>query len=91
MDEYATHAKNLVSGMKSRHAAELAEWQRQTIAKSQKRIKFSKELLNLRKIEQCLAKQKDYQQAALMKARADQLEAFELEKLGNRKQVCVMC
>lgn len=84
--EYDEHAESLVESMKARHRQELADWQKQIIGESQKRIKFSKELLNLRRIQEVLAKQKDYQQAALMKARADNLEAWELEKLGNRKQ-----
>jgi hypothetical protein len=86
MRDYEQHALELTASIKERHAAELAEWQQKTIATSQKRVKFSKELLNLRRIQECLAKQKDYQQAALMKARADNLEAWELEKLGNQKQ-----
>ena len=85
MAEYEQHAQELVQAMKERHTKELAEWQKKVIASSHKRLKFSKELLGLRKIQHCLAKSKDYQQAALMKARADNLEA-ELEKLGNQKQ-----
>lgn len=86
MEEYETHALKLVEAMKRRHGEDLAAWQKKMIAQSQKRVKFSKELLNLRRIQDVLAKQKDYQQAALMKARADNMEASELEKLGNRKQ-----
>ena len=86
MAEYEQHAQELVQAMKERHTKELAEWQKKVIASSHKRLKFSKELLGLRKIQHCLAKSKDYQQAALMKARADNLEAWELEKLGNQKQ-----
>lgn len=86
MKDYEDHAQNLASKMKERHESELIEWQKKMISTSQRRLKFSKELLNLRKIEHCLAKQKDYQQAALMKARADKQEAYELQNLGNRTQ-----
>ena len=86
MKDYEEHAQNLASTMKDRHRQELMDWQKKMIATSQRRIKFSKELLNLRRIEKCLAKQKDYQQAALMKAKADKQEAYELQHLGNRSQ-----
>ena len=44
--------------MKERHAAELRDYQRQLMGK-QTRPKFSKDLLNLRKIQDTLAKQKE--------------------------------
>jgi len=86
MRDYEQHQQELTQAIKERHSQELADWQKKMITSSQKRIKFSQELLNLRVIQERLAKNKDYQQAALMKARADNLEAFELEKLGNKKQ-----
>ena len=86
MQEYEQHAKELVEAMRERHKKELTDWQKKMIATSQKKVKFSKELLNLRKIQDCLARQKDYKEAAKMKARADNLQAWELEKLGNQRQ-----
>ena len=47
---------------------------------------FSKELLNLRRIQDTLARAKDYKEAHRIKMRADQLEAWELEKLRNSTQ-----
>lgn len=52
----------------------------------QQRPKFSRELLNLRRIQDALARQKDYAEAHKMKLKADQLEAWELEKWKNSKQ-----
>ncbi len=86
MNDYESHANDLVMSMKSRHKEEFAEWQKSMISRSHQRIKFSKELLNLRKIQECLAKQKNYKEAARTKHRADNLEAWELEKMGNKKQ-----
>ena len=50
------------------------------------RPKFSKDLLNLRKIQDTLAKQKDYAEAHKMKLKADALEAWELEKWHSQRQ-----
>ena len=47
---------------------------------------FSRELLNLRRIQEHLAKQKDYTEAHKIKLKCDALEAWELEKWKNQKQ-----
>jgi len=85
MHEYETHAEELVEAMKDRHAAELRDFQRKLMSK-QIRPKFSKDLLNLRKIQDTLAKQKDYAEAHKMKLKADALEAWELEKWHSQRQ-----
>ena len=59
MAEYEQHAEELVEAMKERHGAELRDYQRKLMTK-QIRPKFSKDLLNLRKIQDTLAKQKEY-------------------------------
>jgi hypothetical protein len=59
MSEYETHAEELVEAMKERHAAELRDYQRRLMG-VQIKPKFSKDLLNLRKIQDTLAKQKEY-------------------------------
>jgi cobalamin biosynthesis Mg chelatase CobN len=58
MAEYERHAEDLVEAMKERHAAELRDYQRKLMGK-QIRPKFSRDLLNLRKIQETLAKQKE--------------------------------
>merc|ERR1711959_713445 len=47
---------------------------------------FSRELLNLRRIQEHLARQKDYAEAHKIKLKCDALEAWELEKWQNGKQ-----
>ena len=59
MGEYETHAEDLVAAMKDRHGAELRDYQRQLMGK-QIKPKFSRDLLNLRKIQDTLAKQKEW-------------------------------
>jgi cobalamin biosynthesis Mg chelatase CobN len=58
MAEYEAHAEELVEAMKERHASELRNYQRKLLGK-EIRPKFSKDLLNLRKIQETLAKQKE--------------------------------
>lgn len=58
MADYETHAEELVDAMKDRHAAELRDYQRQLMGK-QIKPKFSADLLNLRTIQNTLAKQKE--------------------------------
>jgi hypothetical protein len=85
MAEYETHAEDLVVAMKDRHASELREFQRRLMGR-EIRPKFSKDLLNLRKIQDTLAKQKDYAEAHKLKLKADALEAWELEKWHTSRQ-----
>lgn len=58
MSEYEAHAEDLIVAMKERHASDLREFQKKLLSK-QIRPKFSKDLLNLRKIQETLAKQKE--------------------------------
>merc|ERR1719506_1676328 len=48
------------------------------------RPKFSKELLNSRKIQETLAKMKQYSEAHKIKLKADRLEEVEMEKLRQQ-------
>lgn len=72
--------------MKERHATEFLDFQKKLLLKQQQRPKFSTELLNLRKIEEHLAKAKDYSEAHKMKTKADNLEAVELKKCSKIRQ-----
>lgn len=76
---------SLIENMKNRHTNELKDFQNKLLAKQHK-PKYSTELLNYRKIEEHLAKAKDYTQAHKIKAKADTLEAVETEKWIRCKQ-----
>jgi hypothetical protein len=78
---------DLEEAMKERHGTELMEYIRNAQSEPLKQPKFSKELLNLRSIQQTLAKQKEYAEAHKIKLKADNLEAFELEKMRNQHQL----
>ena len=58
MTEYEDNAKAMIQSMKERHSNELREFQEKLISKPMK-PKFSKELLNLRKIQEHLARQRE--------------------------------
>jgi hypothetical protein len=85
MQMYEENAANLMANLKARHKGSLQEFQETLISKPLV-PKFSKELLNLRKIQQHLAHQKDYAEAHKMKLKADSLEGWELEKQQNERQ-----
>lgn len=59
MTEYETHVDELVVTMRDRHKTELLDFQKNLLEK-QTKPKFSKELLNLRRIQDHLARQKEY-------------------------------
>jgi len=84
MEEFKSNAKQLVDNMKKKHANELFRF-KEKLQKSQPyRPKFSKELLNTRKIQETLAKMKQYSEAHKIKLKADRLEEIELEKLRSQ-------
>lgn len=72
--------------MKERHADELKEVQKKLLSKQQQRPKFSTELLNLRKIEEHLAKAKNYSEAQKIKTKADAIEVTERKRIDKRRQ-----
>jgi hypothetical protein len=49
MADYEKHADEMVDNMKNRHQEELQEYQKELLSK-QAKPKFSRELLNLRKV-----------------------------------------
>lgn len=83
--EYEEQCQNQINTMKERHLSELKEFQRKLLEKQQK-PKFSPVLLNYRKIEEHLARSKNYSEAHKVKAKADRLEAKETEQWNTMKQ-----
>ena len=87
MHDFERHQQELEQGMKERHSMELHEFRIKLREEAERPAKFSRELLNLRKIQETLAKQREYAEAHKIKKKADALEAWELEKqsLSNQK------
>ena len=76
---------SLIQNMKKKHQTQFDKFQHDQNAKQQK-PKFSTELLNYRKIEEHLVKSKEYGEAHKTKEKADELEAFEIEKYKRQRQ-----
>lgn len=68
-----------MSRLKSAHTKKLEEFQASIREKEPQRPQFSRDLLNQRRIQDCLAKQGQYLEANALKNAADQLEGVELE------------
>merc|ERR1712072_965828 len=81
MEEFEMNAKQLSDNMRKKHANELFRFKDKLQKSMPYRPKFSKELLNSRKIQETLAKMKQYAEAHKVKLKADHLEQVELEKL----------
>jgi len=76
--EFEAHAANLQSTLAARHQAEHQSYLEKLRAETEPRTpRWSKDLLNLRKIQETLAKMKKYAEAGKTKAQADQVEAKE--------------
>lgn len=81
MREFDERTALLEEAMKEKHAEELAAWQEAIQHQFMLRPKLSRDLLNLRSIEDSLAKQKKYSEAQRVKMKADVMEQWELEHL----------
>jgi len=84
MEEFEMNAKQLTDNMRKKHANELFRFKDKLQKTMPYRPKFSKELLNTRKIQETLAKMKQYAEAHKVKLKADHLEQVELEKLRSQ-------
>jgi len=84
MEEFEMNAKQLSDNMKTKHANELFRFKDKLQKTMPYRPKFSKELLNTRKIQETLAKMKQYAEAHKVKLKADHLEQVELEDLRSK-------
>jgi|EP00670_Eutreptiella_braarudii_P004466 hypothetical protein len=81
IDQFEEHQLDCEAAMLERHSMELAEFHAEISGGVPNRHKFSKELLNLRKVQDTLAKAKNYSDAHKVKLKADKMEAMELEKI----------
>ncbi|KAL7688535.1 hypothetical protein Plhal304r1_c019g0069371 [Plasmopara halstedii] len=85
MEAYERNVETLIVKMNEKQKTELLEFQKKLLEKSHK-PKFSKDLLNLRRIEEHLARQKDYGEAHKIRLKSEALEAWELERWRHLKQ-----
>jgi len=84
MQEYEKSAEEGLEKLKEKHLAEIMAFQEEWQNKLPRKPKLSKELLNMRKIQDTLARQERYQEAQKIKFKADEREAWELAPLQDQ-------
>jgi len=83
--EYEERAAELLEAMRQRHQLDQMELRKKAASEPSRKPKFSKELLDLRKIEVTLAKQGEYAEAQKVKLRADALEEGERQRMSAER------
>ena len=91
MNEFQQHGHGLLKAMEERHIKELEDYSGELEKSLPNIFKPSAELLNMRKIQLNLAKQKNYSEAHAVQVRSNQMEkkeraAYE-SKRNNKKQL----
>jgi hypothetical protein len=81
MTDYDEKTVELVANLENRQQVELEEWHEEAAQRAMLRPKFSRELLDLRKIQQSLARQRKYEEAQLVKFECDEKEDSELRSM----------
>mmetsp|Transcript_29545 Transcript_29545/g.67777 ORF Transcript_29545/g.67777 Transcript_29545/m.67777 type:complete len:365 (+) Transcript_29545:23-1117(+) len=87
MEDFERQAGDIEEQTRQRHAIEFARFQEDLRQRAPMRQKFSRELLNFRRVQETLAKQSKYADAQATKLKADQLEAWEKAKIENELQL----
>eukprot|EP01062_Namystynia_karyoxenos_P070796 TRINITY_DN66191_c0_g1_i1.p1 TRINITY_DN66191_c0_g1~~TRINITY_DN66191_c0_g1_i1.p1 ORF type:complete len:367 (+),score=159.88 TRINITY_DN66191_c0_g1_i1:90-1190(+) len=85
IDSFEEHQLECEAAMLEHHSMELAKFHGEMTAETPRKAKFSKDLLNLRKIQETLAKQKNYVEAQKVKIKGDKLEQAELERINRER------
>ena len=85
MKEYEMRASELLEAMRQRHELDAREHRAKSLA-SLSSIKQSSKMLDMRRIEQTLAKQGEYAEAHRVKIQADALEASERERAVTARE-----
>ena len=80
MAQYEETAFKSLERLKEKQILELQEFQAKALKEAKLKVKNSRELLELRKKQQALAKQKLYDEADIIKRKADKLEEWENAK-----------
>jgi len=87
MEEYDQMSQIYIQQMTEKHHGLLKLYETDVVKKvSERPPKFSKELLNWRRRQHLLAKQKNYSEAQKLKRLADKLEEKELRKLEDKRK-----
>ena len=80
LSEYESTAYQSLQKLKEKHLKEYQDFRQKALEDAQKKVKHSKELLELRQREQNLVKQRKYEEAQAVRKKADELTAWESAK-----------
>ena len=81
MSDYEATAYLSLEKLKEKHMLEFQQFQEKVRRELKAKMKYSKDLIELRDKEQKLVKMKRYEEAEKVKMKADLLEEFERNKL----------
>ena len=87
MTEFERQAREIEEACRERQRSEYESFQEKLRAKESRSYKFSRELLLMRKSTDTLANQGRYDEAHVLKAKADRLERWERMKLDNEHKM----
>jgi hypothetical protein len=85
IDAFEEHQLEAQAAMLERHSQELAAFRADMASGEHRRVKYSKDLLNLRNIQQTLAQQRNYSDAQKVKLKGDKIESLEYDKISREK------
>ena len=86
MKDFEDRAGELLELMRQRHVIDIEDFRQKHVQCPNRKPKFSKEMLELRKVELTLARQTEYAEAQIVKVKADALEAAELERMAIERE-----
>lgn len=87
MNEFQMHSAQLVKALEEKHIAQHEEYRGSLEGKLPDKFKPSPELLNLRRIQVNLAKQKEYSEAHQVQVRAQKLEKQEQDRYLQERAI----
>lgn len=89
MSDYEATAYLSLEKLKEKHMLEFQQFQDKIRKELKQKMKFSKDLLELRDREAKLVRMKRYDEAERIKMKADLLEEFERQKLEAEMQAII--
>ena len=90
MNAFQVHSSQLIKDLEGKHVAKHEEWRNNLDDKIPVKFKPSSELLNLRRIQVNLAKQKEYKEAHQVQIRAQKLEKLEMGRYEEERNGKIM-
>lgn len=90
MNSFQIHSSQLIKELEGKHVGKHEEWRSKLDEKIPIKFKPSSELLNLKRIQVNLAKQKEYKEAHQVQVRAQKLEKSEIARYEEERNGKIM-